>query len=250
MRNAGDSLAGHALAESLLSGSAIARILTPFGVCVFLALLVSTVQPAASAGESTVSQGASLVRNGGFEQTDGGDASRPAGWDKPDGLGVQWTNSVPGDGHGKAIRMDTRVTEQQMVAQWKKIGLTQWDIPKPADNAIAATYGLSYYSETIPVRSGQVYRVTFDFKGPSGGAKVWVRGYGMLQGEMRRRYETIVNCRVSSGEWTAFSQEFHPTKFRPEVTEMKVMLYAYWPPGVYWFDNVRIEPVASGEKSP
>ena len=35
-----------------------------------------------------------------------------------------------------------------------------------------------------------------------------------------------------------------PTKFRPEVTEMKVMLFAYHPPGVYWFDNVKIEPVS------
>jgi hypothetical protein len=25
---------------------------------------------------------------------------------------------------------------------------------------------------------------------------------------------------------------------------MRVMLYAYWPPGVYWFDNVAIEPVS------
>jgi hypothetical protein len=42
---------------------------------------------------------------------------------------------------------------------------------------------------------------------------------------------------------------FSPTRVRPEVTEMRVMLYAYWPPGVYWFDNVRIEPAADeGEK--
>ena len=30
---------------------------------------------------------------------------------------------------------------------------------------------------------------------------------------------------------------------RPGVSEMKVMLYAFWPPGVYWFDNLTIEPV-------
>ena len=36
----------------------------------------------------------------------------------------------------------------------------------------------------------------------------------------------------------------------PEVTEMKVMLYAYWPPGLYWFDNVTIEPVADATALP
>ena len=28
---------------------------------------------------------------------------------------------------------------------------------------------------------------------------------------------------------------------------MKVMLYAYWPPGIYWFDNLRIIPVTNEE---
>jgi len=39
------------------------------------------------------------------------------------------------------------------------------------------------------------------------------------------------------------SQIFHPTKFRKDVTEIKVMLFAYYPAGVCWFDNIRIEPV-------
>jgi hypothetical protein len=175
-----------------------------------------------------------LLVNGDFEQADPKDAGKPAGWDKPDGLGVQWI--------GKAIRMDTRISERDMVAQWRKVGLT-WDIPNPAGNAIAETYGLSYYSDPMPVKSGQTYRVSFDYKGPSGGAKVWVRGWGMFQGEKRRRWETIVFCRTQGKDWTHLEQDFHPTKARPEVTEMKVMLYAYYPPGEYWFDNVKIEPV-------
>jgi hypothetical protein len=36
---------------------------------------------------------------------------------------------------------------------------------------------------------------------------------------------------------------FFPGKFRPEVTKMRVMLYAFYPAGVYWFDNIRIEPI-------
>lgn len=185
----------------------------------------------------------SVLRNGDFEIADEKDGARPAHWDRTDGLGVTWSETDPA--HGKAIRMDTSVSEKAMVKQWKKVGITKWDVPDAADNAIAATYGLSFYSETLPVVSGQAYRVSFDYRGPRTGAKVWVRGYGPFRGEKRRRYETIVNCRVpDKTNWHAFSQVFHPTRLRPRVSEMKVMLYAYWPPAVYWFDNVRIEPVA------
>ena len=140
--------------------------------------------------------------------------------------------------------MDTRLSEQVMQAQWIKTGLTNiWNIPQPGNHAIAETYGLSLYSAPMPVKPGQAYRITFDCKG-RGGAKVWVRGYGMFQGEKRRRWETYVDCHAKGDGWTTQSQVFHPTKFRPDVSEIKVMLFAYYPAGVYWFDNVRIEPVA------
>jgi hypothetical protein len=190
----------------------------------------------------------SILPHGDFEQPDALDKSKPAGWDRVDGLGVQWTQA-PDAAHGKAIRMDTRISEQAMQAQWVKTGLTNiWNIPKPEKNAIAETYGLSLYSDAIPVKPGQAYRITFDYQGPDGGAKVWVRGWGMFQGEKRIRWETYVNCKGKPGVWSACTQTFHPTQSRPEVTEMKVMLYALHPAGVYWFDNIRIEPVTDPAK--
>jgi len=204
---------------------------------IFAALLASgpaSAQPAAS----------SLLPNGAFEQADAADGTKPAAWGKPDGLGVQWVET--GDpAHGRAIRMDTRVSEQAMVAQWKQAGLTnEWNIPKPAGNAIAETYGLSLYSDPIPVQRAQPYRITFAFKGPSGGAKVWVRGWGLIQGKERRRWETWVACTSTSDRWTTCSQVFFPGKSRPEVTKMRVMLYAFYPAGIYWFDDLRIEPIS------
>jgi hypothetical protein len=194
-----------------------------------------------------------LLPNGDFEQADPADKTKPLHWDKPDGLGVQWMDApkdASGKSHGKAIRIDTSVSEKAMVAQWKKMGLTQWDIPKPAGNAVAETYGLSYYSDPIPVKPDQPYRISFDYignKGDNSGGKVWVRGYGQFEGEKRRRWETIVFCRAKKDGWTHFSQVFFPTKMRPEVTEMRVMLYAYYPAGVYWFANIRIEPITVEE---
>lgn len=186
----------------------------------------------------------SLLPNGGFQTAAAADPAKPAAWAKPDGLGVQWIDS--GDpAHGKAIRMDTRVSEKAMVEQWKKTGLTnEWNIPKAENNAIAETYGLSYYSDAIPVKPGQPYRISFDFKGASSGGKVWVRGWGTVQGKPRRLWETWVRCNSQGGGWSACSQVFFPTKFRPAVTEMRVMLFAYYPAGIYWFDNVRLEPIS------
>ena len=150
-------------------------------------LIVLTVTPCHA-------QSNSLLPHGDFEQADLRDKARPAGWDRVDGLGVQWTQAADA-AHGKAIRMDTRVSEQAMQAQWIKTGLTNiWNIPKPEHNAIAETYGLSLYSDPIPVKAGQAYRITFDYQGHDGGGKVWVRGWGLFQGEKRRRWETTVTC--------------------------------------------------------
>lgn len=221
------------------------------GHCVFArrpnvhAFLIAAVLASGSAFAQTLTS--PLLPNGTLEQADAADRTKPAAWGKPDGLGVQWVDS--GDpAHGRAVRMDTRVSEKAMVAQWKKAGLTnEWNIPKPADNAIAETYGRSLYSDPIPVERTQAYRITFDFKGRSGGAKVWVRGWGMIQGKERRRWETWVACKSTGDGWTTCSQVFFPGKFRPEVTKMRVMLYAFYPAGIYWFDNVRIEPISLQE---
>ena len=240
-----------------------------------LALAAMLALASRSAGSTDEVAALPLLPNGGFEVASPTNAAQPAGWDRPDGLGVQWTeapadspgspgtdgrgrairmNDSPGtdspgtDGRGRAIRMNTAISEKDMVARWRAQGLDQWDIPNPSGGPVAATYGLSFYSDPIPVRSNQAYRITFDFRGAGGGAKVWVRAYGQYQGEKRRRFETIVNPHgAAPGAWKTFSQCFHPTRLRPECAEMRVMLYAYWPPGVFWFDNVRIEPVTDDE---
>ena len=184
--------------------------------------------------------GGNLLPNGDFEQADPVDSRRPLGWDLPDGLGLQWVQSD----HGKAIRMDTQLSEIRMNEQWTKLGLTNtWFVPKAAATPIAETYGLSFYSAAIPVKTGQAYRVSFDYKGAPGGGKVWVRCFGQQAGESRRLYEKIVFCEKKGTDWVHYQEFFFPTKYRPAVTEMRVMLYAYYPAGIYWFANIEIEPI-------
>lgn len=184
-----------------------------------------------------------LVPNGDFEA---GANGLPTAWDKPDGLGVTWAAAPDRPGH--AIRIDTSVSERDMQASWVRAGLTeQWSIPKPAGNAIADTYGLSYYSTNIPCASGATYRITCDTRGP-GPLKVWVRGYGPFRGRRVRRYEAVMNCAASADTWRTTTMDFTPTAQRPEVDELRIMLYAWYPPGVYWFDRVRLERIDTAER--
>ena len=190
--------------------------------------------------------GQSQPANGNFEQPDPSNAQKPAHWDLPDGLGVRWADAsatIGGAAHGKAIRIDTAVSEQAMVASWTKAGITQWAIPHAAGNAIAETYGLSLYSDETPLEAGKAYEVSFDYYSEKGTAgKVWFRGYGDLKGKRKRLYEGIVDC-GGKGQWRHFTGVFHPTKHTPNVTGFKIMLFAYYPPGVCWFDNVTVRAV-------
>jgi hypothetical protein len=226
--------------------------------------------PAADATAASVT--GNLLPNGDFAQADPANPHRPDHWDLPDGLGVQWL-PAPAPATGHALRLDTAISEQDMVAQWRKVGLTQWDVPNPAKDPIAATYGLSYYSAPVPVAKDAWYRITYTFLGPAGGVKVWVRGYRRPDTAdadpstdsyaklPRRLYECVANGDGVSAKpaapgahhdtppdpqaatWRTMAMDFCPTRHTPNVDEVRVMLYAYWPPGAYWFRDVRLEAI-------
>ena len=64
--------------------------------------------------------------------------------------------------------------------------------------------------------------------------------FGVMLEQQHRLYDKVVFCGKGGAQWVHYSEVFYPTKFRPSVIEMRVMLYAYYPGGVYWFDNVAI----------
>jgi len=217
----------------------------------------------------------STIVNGSFEETVEAKKSfpaRPKGWAHPDGLTTMWVEDTD-KVHGKAIMLDTDVLEPEAKKRQSSVreaGEKGEDLPPlfkktvPTDaqqyDAIGATYGVSFYSEKMQCKPKQAYKISFDFKGPGGGAKVWVRGWGPFQGEDRRRFETIVNCRTAGDGWRHFEQAFHPSRFplgkdadgKPkvayrEISFLRVMLYAYWPRGQYAFDNVKVEEISDEE---
>jgi hypothetical protein len=202
------------------------------------------------AGAEPVVVGPNLVVNGDFSRPDATDANRPLGWARPDGLGVSWKEppgAAPGDVHGKAIIMDTAVSEKRMMEHWAEVGITDWNIPKASGDPVAATYGLSYYSQAFPIEPGKAYRVSVAFHGA--GAKIWVRGYGLLTHgdvtESRRLYEAVAELTPCDHGWAITTHDFNPTKHTPKVTEMKVMLFGYWPPGVKWFQDIKVQALSA-----
>jgi hypothetical protein len=186
-----------------------------------------------------------LVLNGGFETADPTDATRPLGWGRPDGLGISWREAPGG---GKAMRFDTAVSEKDMVARWKAVGITEWDVPDASGGPIGATYGLSLYSDPIQIVKDQPYAIEVRHCGVGGG-KIWVRGYVRNGDKLKRVYEAQTELKPSA-DWVQAVYAFHPTKPRPPIqppTEVKVMLYAYWPAGESWFDDVRLRPASAEE---
>jgi hypothetical protein len=190
-------------------------------------------------------EGGSIVPNGDFGAAEK-DAKHPSQWAVLDGRGVQWGDAPGG---GKGIRMDTAVSEIDMDASWKAAGISDFSVPNATKDPIAATYGLSYYSDAVPVEAGRTYRLRYEFQGDPAGVKVWVRGYGDLKGEKRKLWEAVANGANgvdAGGGWRAMTMEVAPTAHRP-VAEVKVMLYAYWPAGTYWFRRVTLEPLPKDE---
>ena len=143
----------------------------------------------------------------------------------------------------------------------------------PKYDTIAGLDGGFFWSDYIPVKPGGAYRVTIDAKGPA--SKVFIRGYEKklplffadevpaVQGMFRRhkgepetdesgrpvryrlRYRYQTWFAVGGAEqWKTYTHEKprHPNS--REITEdvrwIRITLYPYWPPGRYWYDNIRV----------
>jgi len=204
-----------------------------------------------------------LVKNFSFEAG----TWTPDGWSKIDGLILHWLDRD--DGKGKCIMMDTDVEEKQALdwmARIEKGEVTAKDAPKKiASNpntiygTIGAWEGVQFYSDFIPVKPKVRYRITVDIKARWGGIffpKAFVKGYADMQDaftdQKRELYRAYLALRTETQgkQWETFSRTFNPTlrdpKQRdpnvkiPDVKFIRVMLYAYWPLGKYYWDNVVI----------
>lgn len=170
--------------------------------------------------------GPNLVRNTGFE--DGKD--HPDFWEPisddpkhPQHRCVSWVQS-PEEGKGKCIR---------------------FNIPQD----IAATYGAAYYSDPIPIEDGTIYRFSIRVRSDGPTVKIFLKHYRFFppgpnekEGQWRETRRAPLNCVGERGQWATYTRDFRPHrtdaggKVDPTIT--RIELYAYWPEGVVYFDDV------------
>lgn len=195
-----------------------------------------------------------LVANGGFEAP----GEQPRGWEKVDGLTMFLRDEGPP--HGRVLHVDTDVYESE-VRRWHerfKAGAPVAEAPKksatrgPKYDTIGGTYGVHNYSDPIPVTPGKTYRLEIDYRCKSGDfffPKLFFRGWAEVKGEDRIVYDGYMSLRSMerTGEWKHNCRLL--TVPTPEeivgrrIKYLRLMIYAYWPPGDYYFDNVGLYEV-------
>ncbi|MGE3405831.1 MAG: hypothetical protein AB7I37_03390 [Pirellulales bacterium] len=215
-----------------------------------------------------------LIANGDFEEGEDG----PAHWQTIDGLSSFWVDDPEGK-RGKVLKLDTDVAQKQAYDWWTRLvkeDVTAKAAPskqptvEPKYDTLAGLDGVWFWSDPVEIKKGKQYWLTVDVKGP--GMKVFMRGYPnppdtafgadegafmqhlqKLAGEFRnergrkafiKKYTWDSWMKAGGGDqWQTYSRRekpFAPTKHTPNVKHLRVMLYPYWPPGVYYIDNVRL----------
>ncbi len=231
---------------------------------------------AAEPSDSTSSEtgDANLLPNGDFES---GNES-PDAWQTIDGLSSFWVDDDDPK-RGKVMKFDTDGLQSQAYKWWEQIvaGAKAADAPpklptvEPKYDTLAGLDGVWFYSDYIPVERNKAYWLTLDVKGPE--IMVWLVGYpekpdttfGADQGALqqflqeskgtaepqKRGRRAFIHKYTWKGqmkaggpnEWKTYSRRekpFEPTKNTPNVRYVRVLVYPYWPPGLYYVDNVKL----------
>ena len=193
--------------------------------------------------------GENLIKNGSFDE---GEAFAEH-WEQPDGLTSFFETEA---GHGRIVKMDTLVDRDQAM-EWAKAFKADPTLKPPAKkpidptsySSIGGNEGVMLDSEPIDCRPGQNYKLTVDFRG-DGKPFVWIKGFLVhpTRPTLVDGYQTRLEPNdPSKTEWRTFSIGFNPTAKSPKIQKIKVRLYAYWPNGLYYFDNVRVEEITPDE---
>jgi len=193
--------------------------------------------------------GENLLKNGSFD--DG--AKSATYWELADGLTSFYATE---EGRGRIVKMDTGVDRKQAL-DWHKAFKADPTLEPPAKTpiptnsygSIGGNEGVMLDSAFIDCKPGQDYKLTAEIKG-EGKPFVWIKGF---QWHPTRKtwvdgYQTRLEPKtVSSSEWHSVSIGFNPTAHSPRIQKFKIRLYAYWPNGFYYFDNIRVEEITPEE---
>jgi hypothetical protein len=214
---------------------------------------------------AAIPAGPNLVKNPGFEE---GDAKGPAHWDRPDGLTSFWEPDAKRG--GKCVRLYSAVPLDDYHRRLDEMKLPEPPPPKPPRpfkppgyDTVGGNDGVSYWSDWIDCKPGVRYTMTADVRSQGGTPKIFAKGYSEIpceiddQGKAKRvllrrvTFKVYLDCAPGpGGDWKTSMITFCPTHDREDVKWMRIMLYAYWPPENYWFDNIRLVEAGPDAEAP
>ena len=190
--------------------------------------------PGAIAAETSGTPlGANLVYNGDFEVADP-KTGLPDGWraEPDDGRAVTLVDGGPG--RGKVLQL-------------------------AGDPGRMAGPGVNLQqTRDIPIEANTRYRCTGLTKADGPNIIVFVKGYGLVThnvGDRKPAYEEVYRMKKeltpkrATTDWEPFNLDFEVrpirvfSDFQHRVEFVRIKLYAYWPPGTCWLDDIRFEKV-------
>jgi len=203
-----------------------------------------------------------LVRNSGFEEG----ARYPANWTRPDDLASFWVaDDIRG---GKCLKTYTRIhinDYDKRVEQMKLENPPPPDPPRvvkgPGYDTVGGLDGVTIWSDYIDCKPGMRYTLNADVRSEGGKPKIFVKGYSELPTEIddngkaktvlirRVTFKTYIDC-DGGKDWKTSTITFCPTHERSDVKWMRIMIFAYWPPQNYWFDNIKLFEAGLDDEAP
>ena len=186
-----------------------------------------------------------LVPNGSFGEG-AADATKIPGWTEVDGLTTFFVNEP---GRGRVLSIDTDVNLSEANARWEEMKLPADERPaaqpkgptrEPKYDTVGGTTGAKIYSDYIRVEPGMRYRLRVDVWSDRPTVKIFVKGYARFEGGFRKFYQCYKNIENPKPGWHTYERTLNPTVKSPRVTHIRVMPYAYWPPGEARVDRVTV----------
>jgi len=171
--------------------------------------------------------GPNLVKNPGFEDADGDHPAHWDGWDRDyEHKMAHWVDAPGPGGSGKCMKFEMN-----------------------AD--IAGGYGVAYYSEPIDITGGRRYRFSIRVRSDAPAVKIFLKHYAYFppanregEGQWRETRRAPLNCRGVKGQWQTFTRDFSPHRDdAQDPKQTRVELYAYWPAGIVYFDDVVMKKI-------
>jgi hypothetical protein len=196
------------------------------------AATTSSTLPATQPATAPSTQPANLLFNGNFEILD---PAKPASAPWPQG----WTTTHP--------------AQVKLVSAGPSHG---WVVEMTGSEQLMGTYGTDLLSQPIEFKANTRYKVTGWTRSQGPKLIVFVKGYATVtrkvDGKDQTFDEPVYQMKKEikpTANWQPFNLDFElrPTvtfsNFQHHVKYLRVLLWAYWPAGTCWYDDVRFEEV-------